>query len=48
MAELIDAVEGGYPHDTDPLQVTGSWTGVTVDLGHFSRLRSVTPQRAMG
>jgi sarcosine oxidase subunit beta len=48
IAELIDAVEGGHPHDTDPLQVTGSWTGVTVDLGHFSRLRSVTPQRAMG
>ena len=48
MAELINAVENGHDHDTDPLQVAGSWTGVTVDLGHFSRLRSVTPQRAMG
>ncbi len=48
MAELVTAVENGHDHDRDPLQVTGSWTGVTVDLGHFSRLRSVTPQRAMG
>ena len=48
MSELISSVEGGHPHDEQPLQVTGSWTGVTVDLGHFSRLRSVIPQRAMG
>jgi sarcosine oxidase subunit beta len=48
MAELITAVENGHDHDHEPLAVTGSWTGVTVDLGHFSRLRSVTPQRAMG
>ena len=48
MAELISAVENGHDHDAEPLAVTGSWTGVTVDLGHFSRRRSVTPQRAMG
>ena len=48
IAELITAVEAGHPHDEEPLQVLGSWTGVTVDLGHFSRLRAVVAQRAMG
>ena len=48
MATLIDRVEAGHDHDADPLVVRGAWTGVEVDLGHFSRLRTVVPQRGMG
>ena len=48
MTALIDAVEGGHDHDAEPVVVTGSWTGVEVDLGHFSRRRVVVPQLGMG
>ncbi|CAB4849458.1 unannotated protein [freshwater metagenome] len=48
MARLIEQVEGGHDHDREPLVVKGSWTGVDVDLAHFSRLRGVVPQRGMG
>ena len=48
MANLVRACEAGHPHDSDPLQVSASWTGNTVDLGHFSRLRTVDAQAAMG
>lgn len=40
MAELIDAVEHGHDHDCDPLQVALEYTGGTLNLGTFSRLRS--------
>ncbi len=48
MATLIDRVEAGHDHDAEPLVVRGAWTGVEVDLGHFSRRRTVVPQRGMG
>ena len=41
MAELILAVEGGHPHDDDPLVVPGKYTGLDIDLGTFTRNRVV-------
>lgn len=41
MANLINAVENGADHDQEPVQVRGSFTGRDIDLGHYSRLRSV-------
>ncbi len=41
MVELIDAVEGGHDHDHDPLVVTGRYRGLRIDLGTFSRRRSI-------
>jgi glycine/D-amino acid oxidase-like deaminating enzyme len=40
MAQLVDAVEDGHDHDRDPVIVTGAHTGLAVNLGAFSRLRS--------
>lgn len=48
LAELVEACESGHPHDTDPVQVSAEWTGASVDLGHFSRRRTVVAQDAMG
>ena len=48
IASLITACETGHPHDSEPLRVVASWTGQTVDLGHFSRRRPVEAQAAMG
>lgn len=41
MAELILACEAGLDHDRTPLSVTGRHTGLELDMGFFSRLRSV-------
>jgi glycine/D-amino acid oxidase-like deaminating enzyme len=41
MAELIDACEGGRDHDAEPLRVACEHTGLDINVGHFSRLRSV-------
>ena len=41
MAELIDACENGQDHDRVPVRLTGTHTGVTLDLGFYSRLRPV-------
>jgi sarcosine oxidase subunit beta len=48
IAELVEQVESGHQHDQVPVTVAGSWTGATVDLGHFSRHRTVVPQYGMG
>ncbi len=48
MASLITACETGHAHDSNPVRVTGSWTGQAVNLGHFSRRRHVEIQAAMG
>jgi glycine/D-amino acid oxidase-like deaminating enzyme len=39
MAKLIDAVESGRDHDAEPVVVTGTHTGLDIDLGTFSRRR---------
>jgi glycine/D-amino acid oxidase-like deaminating enzyme len=41
MATLIERVESGVDHDADPVRFTGRHTGLTVDLGAFSRRRPV-------
>ncbi len=41
MAELILACEAGHDHDQAPLRLKGRHTGLELDLGFFSRLRSV-------
>jgi sarcosine oxidase subunit beta len=47
MAELIDAIDAGHDHDARPVQVVGRYTGRPVDLGAFSRNRSVTSDSSM-
>ena len=47
MAELIEAVEGGHDHDVDPVRVTGRYTGLTIDLGAYSRNREINPDSSM-
>lgn len=42
MRDLIDAVESGHDHDADPVRFECRVSGVTVDLGHYSRLREPT------
>jgi sarcosine oxidase subunit beta len=44
MAELIEACEAGHDHDREPLRHTGRYTGRTIDLGFFSRRRSVNKE----
>lgn len=41
MAELIAACEGGHDHDRDPVQVLAPYTGLTLDVGFYSRNREV-------
>ncbi len=47
MAELIDAVEAGHDHDHDPLVVEGRYTGLSIDMGTFSRNREINPNSSM-
>lgn len=47
MAELITAVEDGQDHDSDPLTVTGRYTGLEIDMGEFSRNRSINTNSSM-
>jgi hypothetical protein len=41
MAAIITAVESGHDHDVDAVQYVGEHTGLTVDLGAFSRKRPI-------
>ncbi len=41
LAELIVACENGYDHDHDPLQVTMPYTGLKLNVGFYSRLRTI-------
>lgn len=47
MAELIEAVEGGHDHDAEPLEVTGRYTGRTIEVGFYSRNREINPDSSM-
>ena len=47
MSELIDAVEGGHDHDSDPVLVTGPHTGLKIDMGNFRRTRTINPDSSM-
>jgi sarcosine oxidase subunit beta len=44
MAELIERCERGHDHDTDPVHVTAPYTGVRLNAGFYSRLRSINPE----
>ncbi|GCD97864.1 NAD(P)/FAD-dependent oxidoreductase [Embleya hyalina] len=41
MATLIEAVDNGADHDAHPVRFVGPYTGETIDLGTFSRRRSI-------
>jgi sarcosine oxidase subunit beta len=43
MAELIDRVEHGHDHDADPVRVQARYTRTELDLGFYSRLRTINP-----
>lgn len=43
MAELIEACENGHDHDADPLKIKGPYTGLTINMGAFSRNREINP-----
>lgn len=43
MAELIERVEHGHDHDSEPLTVRARYTGADLDLGFYSRRREVNP-----
>ncbi|MET0525984.1 MAG: FAD-dependent oxidoreductase [Nocardioides sp.] len=43
LAQLIRACESGHDHDREPLRLTLARTGLEVDLGTYSRRRSVGP-----
>jgi glycine/D-amino acid oxidase-like deaminating enzyme len=44
MAAIITAVEAGHDHDASPVQYLGEHTGLTVDLGAFSRKRPINAE----
>ncbi len=50
LAAIVDAVEGGHDHDTDPVTYVGAHTGLKVDLSAFSRKResSASTRTVMG
>jgi glycine/D-amino acid oxidase-like deaminating enzyme len=39
MATLIEQVQAGHDHDGDPIRYVGEHTGITINLGAFSRRR---------
>ena len=47
MAELIEAVEGGYDHDAHPLVVPGRDTGLELEMATFHRNRQLDARSSM-
>lgn len=47
VAELIMAVEAGHDHDAEPLEVSGRYTGLPIDMATFSRLRTIDTESSM-
>ena len=47
MADLIEAVEAGHDHDAEPLQLTGRYTGRSIDMAAYSRNRQINPDSSM-
>ena len=43
IATILEAGEAGHDHDADPVSCVLERTGLTVDLGHYSRLRRPAP-----
>ena len=44
MAELIEACENGHDHDTDPVQFRLPHINRTIDVGFYSRRRTINPE----
>ncbi len=44
LTAIIDGVESGVDHDTNPIAYRGEHTGLTIDLGAFSRRRAVNTE----
>lgn len=44
MAELIEQVEAGLDHDSEPLQWAMDYTGKSIDVGFYSRRRTINPE----
>ncbi len=47
MAELIEGVESGRDHDSDPIVVIGPRSGLPIDMSTFSRNRDVSAASTM-
>jgi sarcosine oxidase subunit beta len=43
MAELIEKVEGGHDHDSDPVKVKARYHDFVLDGGFYSRNREINP-----
>jgi len=43
MAHLIQEVEDGHDHDSDPVRFRMKYTRRECDIGFFSRLRTINP-----
>lgn len=41
MTRLIEAVEAGHDHDTDPIKITQRYTGLELDMSAYSRNREI-------
>ncbi len=41
LRSIVDACESGHDHDADPVRWTGQHTGLTINLGAFSRRREI-------
>jgi glycine/D-amino acid oxidase-like deaminating enzyme len=41
IATLVERIEAGHDHDAEPLRYTGEHTGQVIDLGAFSRKRTI-------
>ncbi len=44
MSELIDRVENGQDHDTDPVKYNAVYTGLELNIGFYSRNREINPE----
>jgi len=44
MAHLIEAVENGHDHDSDPVRLPLKYTGWTTDAGFYSRRRQINAE----
>ena len=47
LRHIIEACEGGHDHDNEPLVLIGSYSGAKIELGHFSRKRTIVAQFGM-
>ncbi|NCG37841.1 MAG: FAD-dependent oxidoreductase [Actinobacteria bacterium] len=47
MADLIEAVENGHDHDSDPVVSIGRYTGTEMNIGFFSRNREINLNSSM-